>query len=410
MIAIDGDRLLADLDALARFGACETGVDRVAFSAADVAARRWLAERIREAGLDATIDRVGNVIGRDPTARHAVLLGSHTDTVPRGGRLDGALGVICAIEIARSLRAADAAGGAIGVDVVSFQDEEGTYLPFLGSRAFCGTLDPAEIAAARAEDGTALADVMAAFADGPEPQRLDPTRHLAYLEAHIEQGPRLEAAGRRIGVVTGITGIRRFRVVATGTANHGGTTPMALRRDAGAALVRLAGWVHDRFPALGGPETVWTIGAMAFRPGAANVVPGEAEMSVEMRDLDVAVLDRMEAALAAEVAAAGRGGVAVSIERTTVVTPTAMAGDVVAVLTEAAAAHGETPVRLPSGAGHDAMVLGRIVPAGMLFVPSIGGISHNVAENTASADIVLGCAVLAEAVARLCQRLAVASR
>jgi len=122
------------------------------------------------------------------------------------------------------------------------------------------------------------------------------------------------------------------------------------------------------------------------------------------------VLDRMEAALAAEVAAAGRGGVAVSIERTTVVTPTAMAGDVVAVLAEAAAAHGETPVRLPSGAGHDAMVLGRIVPAGMLFVPSIGGISHNVAENTASADIVLGCAVLAEAVARLCQRLAVASR
>ncbi|NVO14695.1 MAG: hydantoinase/carbamoylase family amidase [Rhodoplanes sp.] len=405
MIAIDGDRLLADLRALKQFGAHGSGVDRVALSAADLAARRWLVGRLQEAGLTASLDRVGNVVGRDPGARKTILIGSHTDTVPRGGWLDGALGVICALEIARAAREAGDKG-AVGIDVVSFEDEEGTFLPFLGSRSFCGTLAEAEIAAARAEDGTGLAAALAPLAGETTLHRLDPTRHLAYLEAHIEQGPRLEASGRRIGVVTGITGIRRFRVTAKGAANHAGTTPMAMRRDAGAALIRIAAWIGDAFPGLAGAETVFTIGAMAFRPGAANVVPGEAEMAVEIRDLDTALLDRMENALRERVAEAGRGNVSVAMERTTEVTPTAMADDLVAALAAAAAAHGEEPVRLPSGAGHDAMVLGRVVPAGMLFVPSIGGISHHVSENTADADIVLGCTVLADAVSRLRKILA----
>ncbi|RAI43383.1 M20 family metallo-hydrolase [Rhodoplanes roseus] len=405
MIAIRGDRLLDDLRTLARFGAYETGVDRVALSDLDLAARRWLVERLQAAGLAAAMDRVGNVLGRDPDADKAVLIGSHTDTVPIGGWLDGAMGVIYALEIARAFREAGGRGP-VGIDVVSFEDEEGTYLPFLGSRSFCGTLKPGEIEAARAEDGGPLPAALAPLAGASAEFRLDPARHLAFLEAHIEQGPRLEAAGRKIGVVTGITGIRRFRVTATGAANHAGTTPMAMRRDAGAALIRLAAWIGETFPALGGAETVFTIGAMAFRPGAANVVPGEAEMAVEIRDLDVAILDQMERALAERVAAASEGGVAVAMVRTTLVAPTAMADEIVAALAAAADAAGHPPVMLPSGAGHDAMEVGRVLPAGMLFVPSIGGISHHVAENTSDADIVLGCEVMADAISRILQKIA----
>ncbi|MDC7789978.1 M20 family metallo-hydrolase [Rhodoplanes sp. TEM] len=404
MPAIRGDRLLDDLRTLARFGGLAPGVDRIALSADDLAARRWLVDRLAAAGLDAGMDRLGNVLGRDPRAARAILVGSHSDTVPRGGWLDGAMGVIYGLEIARAFR--EAGGGPVGIDVVSFQDEEGTYLPFLGSRAFCGTLKDGEIDAARAEDGRTLADALAPLAGEPAPFRLDPTRHVAFLEAHIEQGPRLEASGQKIGVVTGITGIRRFRITATGAANHAGTTPMGMRRDAGAALVRLAAWIGETFPALGGPETVWNIGAMTFRPGAANVVPGEAEMAVEMRDLDVAILDRMEAALAERVAGESRDGVAIAMVRTTLVAPTVMGREIVAALSAAAVAAGHPPVLLPSGAGHDAMEVGRVLPAGMLFVPSIGGISHHVAENTADADIVLGCQVLADAISRLMQNLA----
>lgn len=412
MTAIDGARLLDDLATLARFGACGPGVDRVALSEADIAARRWLAERMREAGLEATMDRVGNVVGRDPRAALAILIGSHSDTVPRGGRLDGALGVIYALEIARSFREHDVGGPAspIGIDVVSFQDEEGTYLPFLGSRTFCGTLEEAEIASARSADGNPLVDALRPLAGEPAPHRLDPARHLAFVEAHIEQGPRLEAAQKRIGVVTGIVGIRRFRIVATGAANHAGTTPMALRRDAGAALIRIAADLLARFPALAGDETVWNIGAITFRPGAANVVPGVAELSLEMRDLDPAVLDRLEQAATERVAAESGTGVSATIARTTTVAPTAMAPDLIEAMTAAAQSLGETPVMLPSGAGHDAMELGRVLPAGMLFVPSIGGISHDVAEATSDADIVRGCEVLAEAVYGLRRRLATAGR
>jgi beta-ureidopropionase / N-carbamoyl-L-amino-acid hydrolase len=400
MIAIDGDRLLADLRALEKFGGLSPGVDRVALSQADIAARHWLIGRLQEAGLTASLDQLGNVLGRDPAADKAILIGSHTDTVPRGGWLDGAFGVICALEIFRAARDSGEKSP-IGIDVVAFEDEEGTFLPFLGSRSFCGTMTDEEIAAARAEDGASLAAALEPLRDKAALHRLNPMRHLAFLEAHIEQGPRLEGSGRRIGVVTGITGIRRFRVTAKGAANHAGTTPMAMRRDAGAALIRLATWIGEKFQDFAAAETVWNIGAMGFWPGAANVVPGEAEMAVEIRDLDVSLLDRIEQALVERVAAETRGGVSIVIARTTEVAPTAMADPLVAALAAAAAARGHPPVRLASGAGHDAMVLGRVIPAGMLFVPSIGGISHHVSENTADADLVLGCTVLADAVSRL---------
>ena len=161
------------------------------------------------------MDRVGNVLGRDPKAKKAILIGSHTDTVPKGGWLDGALGVGYALEIARSAVEADEAH-ATGVDVISFEDEEGTYLPFLGSRSFFGDLDDEEIAAAKSKDGASLAAALATIATEPAPHRFDAGREVCYLEAHIEQGPRMEAGGNRIGVVTGLVGIRRFRLLSHG--------------------------------------------------------------------------------------------------------------------------------------------------------------------------------------------------
>jgi len=400
MALIDAGRLLSDLRELAAIGRFGTGVDRIAFSAADIAARRWLVGKLRAAGLDAGMDQVGNVLGRYPGVSTAILVGSHTDTVPKGGWLDGALGVIYALEIARS---AIEAGGqsAVGIDVVSFQDEEGTYLPFLGSRSFCGDLGDAEIAACRAPDGRPLSAAMADIAVEPPPLRLDTARQRCYLEAHIEQGPRLEAARRRIAAVTGIVGIRRFRIRARGQADHAGTTPMAMRKDAGVVLFALAAWVADEFPRCGGPDTVWNIGNIALRPGAANVVPGEGEMIVEFRDPNADLLDRLESLFLARVAAAASGPVAVTSEPLLRIEPTAMAPELQGAIAAASAAAGEPAMLVPSGAGHDAMVLGRYIPAAMMFIPSIGGRSHDVSENTSDADIVFGCEVLAQAVAQL---------
>jgi N-carbamoyl-L-amino-acid hydrolase len=404
MARIDGDRLISDLRELARIGAYQTGVDRTALSVKDIEARRWLVDKLRQAGLDAAMDRVGNVLGRAPGAAKSILIGSHTDTVPKGGWLDGALGVGYALEIARSAIEENAAV-ATGIDVISFQDEEGTFLPFLGSRSFFADLDDAEIAAAKSKDGASLAAALQTIADAPPPHRFDGKRQVCYLEAHIEQGPRMEAAGQRIGVVSALVGIRRFRIRSHGAANHAGTTPMAMRRDAGAALVELGAAVNAAFRRLADPDTVWNIGNMIFRPGAANVVPSEGEMLLEMRDIKADVMDRLEARFLALVADANRGPVGVEVETTARIPPTAMAKNLGAAIAAAASARGAPPVHLPSGAGHDAMVVARFMPAAMMFIPSIGGISHDVRENTSDADIVFGCEVLADAVAQVRRQL-----
>jgi N-carbamoyl-L-amino-acid hydrolase len=404
MALINAARLIADLRELATIGKFDTGVDRVALSAADIEARRWLMGRMREAGLAAQMDSLGNVYGAYPNADRAILIGSHTDTVPKGGWLDGALGVIYGLEIAR---AAIEAGGAsrVGIDVIAFQDEEGSFLPCLGSRSFCENVTETEIRAARSKDGMALTEALAALRDEGPLIRRDPKRVLCYLEAHIEQGPRLESLGRRIGVVTGLVGIRRFRIRCQGQADHAGTTPMPMRKDAGMALFRLGTRIADEFPRLGGPDTVWNIGNIALRPGAANVVPSEGEMTLEFRDTDTATLDRLEQNVLAWVAEANSGPVLMNAEPTARIAPTQMTEHLAEAIAAAAGEYEEDPIFMPSGAGHDAMVLGRFMPAGMLFVPSIGGRSHDIAEDTSEADIALGCEVLAAAVAKLRRQL-----
>jgi len=397
---IDGERLIADLRALAAIGACGTGVDRVAFCDLDIEARAFVAARFAEAGLAVETDRFGNVLGRWPDADRAVLIGSHTDTVPRGGWLDGALGVLYGLEIARSMREAGIAP-AVGVDVIDFSDEEGTFIPCLGSRAFVGSLGEEEIAAASSA-GRSLVEAM----DRPElagaPLRLDPARHVAYLEAHIEQGPRLESTGIPVGVVTGFVGIRRVFVTAKGAADHAGTTPMGMRRDAGAPLFRLAAWVAEAFPKAAAADTVWNIGEVRLDPGAANVVPREGRLVIEFRDTDGAVLDRLEAMIREEVARIDAESAAdLSLAVPTRIPPMPTDGAVRAAMADAARDHQLASMEMPSGAGHDAMILAPHVPSGLLFVPSIGGKSHSVEEDTAEEDIVRGCRVMARAVARV---------
>lgn len=400
MIRIDRRRLLADMRKLAEFGKVGTGVDRPAFSSADMEARAWLCERMTDAGLDAEIDGVGNVFGRSRANGPGVLIGSHSDSVPRGGWLDGAMGVVYGIEIARA-----AANGAErpAVDVIAFEEEEGSFLPLLGSRSFCGDLGDGEIDAARNASGEPLAAAIAgAGIAGRPPARFEEGRYRAYLEAHIEQGPRLEAEGLRIGIVTAIVGIRRYRVTFTGRADHAGTTPMDMRLDAGSASIRAAGDLIDVFERHAGPETVWNIGKLIFEPGAANVVPSSAEFLFEFRDTNTVVMDALEQRLHEIVREANAAGsVIVSAEKTANIAPTPMDPALGEAIEAATRDAGAVSMRMPSGGGHDAMVLARHMPTAMLFVPSIGGRSHDIEEDTDDDDIVLGCEVLARAVDRL---------
>jgi N-carbamoyl-L-amino-acid hydrolase len=400
MIEINPERLLATLEALRNIGRCGTGVHRPALTPADLEARLWLRARLAELGFDARLDRLGTVLGRTPGDAPAILIGSHTDTVPQGGWLDGALGVAYALEVATA-RAEALGTTAARVDVVSFQDEEGTFVPLLGSRAFIGEITEAELfAEAQALDGRRLGEALAVEPIRAQPiLRLDTSRTLAFLEAHIEQGPRLEAKNLPVGIVTAIVGIRRFHFAIEGRADHAGTTPMGLRRDAGAAALRLAVAILDRLNAGRGSDTVWNIGHVTLRPGAANVVPAAAEFIVEVRDVEEKLLDTLEAAIRERAAAdAFATGLPITVERTAAIPATMMTPRLADAFALSAAAMGAGSMRLSSGAGHDAMMLARRVPAGMLFVPSIGGRSHHVSENTRTEDIVTGAQVMAGAV------------
>lgn len=400
MARIDGARLIGDLRELAGFGRYRTGVHRPAFSDADLAARHWLARRMAEAGLDAGIDGIGNVIGRAPGDGPRLLVGSHSDTQPQGGWLDGAMGVVYGIELARAMRDDPGCRG-IGVDVASWQDEEGHYANFLGSRSFAGFLDDAEIDRARhRDDGTPLRDAIArAGLAGTPRARLDASRYRGYLEAHIEQGAVLELDQRRIGVVTAIVGILVYRVTFVGERNHAGTTPMRMRKDAGVALTAFCNEVHREFKALAGSVTVWTIGRIVLEPNAPSVVPGRAELLLQIRDPSLATMERLGAAAIGLAEGADRTGPCrIAIERTSCTEPVAMHEPFQAAIAAAAERRaGRDWMRLVSGAGHDAQILARQMPAGMLFVPSIGGISHHYTEDTAEDDLVLGCQTFADA-------------
>ncbi len=400
MPQINDVRLLSDLRHLRSIGAMENGVVRPAFSEADMAARCWLKSKFEEAHLKSTIDGVGNVIGESSNAGKVLLLGSHSDTQPTGGWLDGALGVIYGLEVARAL-AEDPATQHLAVDVVALQDEESRFCGCLGSHSLCGSLSPEMESAAVDRDGIVLADVLrqAGLTDIPR-VRLDPDRYVGFLEAHIEQGPYLEVNKLQIGIVNSIVGLGERHFTFQGEQNHAGTTMMTLRKDAATALFAFANAINEEFPKIAGPRTVWTMGRVGIYPGAASIVPGYAELELQYRDPSETVLDALEALierLAKEVSS--RGGAVVRSESSRErIVPVEMDKILCSNLQSAAEQH--APGRwteMPSGAYHDAGVIATILPAAMLFIPSIGGISHDFAENSHDVDIVLGCQVLADA-------------
>lgn len=408
MVAINGERLLADLKYLRSFGACGTGVVRRSLSPVDLEARRWLVSRMTEAGLEAEIDGLGTVFGRSKKPGPALLIGSHSDTQPTGGWLDGALGVIYGLEVARTL-AEDPAGHDSAVEVAAWIDEEGTFFSCLGSTAFCGEMPEEALERARNAEGQTLgAAIEAAGLAGRPRASLDPARYRGYLEAHIEQGPYLEEEGNSIGVVTSIVGIRNFDITFEGQQNHAGTTPMKRRRDAVQALIALSQRLNQAFEAQAGPRSVWTTGRIDVEPGAPSIVPGRTSMIFQFRDAEEERLEALEALTRDLVSEADRAGpVRVSIEpRSDHTKPAVMDAGLQAHIAEAAEIHAaKSWVRMPSAAGHDAQILARHIPSAMLFIPSIGGVSHDFSEDTAEEDIVLGCQVLATAAASILKQL-----
>ena len=402
MPLINSERLLSNLRHLRTIGAVGQGVVRPAFSAADMEARDWLRSQFEEAGLTTAIDGVGNVTGKSPNTGPAMLIGSHSDTQPTGGWLDGALGVIYGLEVARTL-AEDSTTRQLAVDVVSLQDEESRFYGCLGSRSLCGLLPPDAISQAMDQDGVTLLDALreAGLENVPH-EALDLSRYRGVLEAHIEQGPHLEAAGNRVGVVDSIVGLggRRFRFI--GEQNHAGTTMMSIRKDAATALFALAQGINDAFSALAGPRSVWTMGRVEVRPGAASIVPGYAELELQYRDPSMAMLDAFEAEVARlvkEVRARDQATVEMSASRERIA-PVKMDETLRVHLGSAAQKHAPGQwVEMPSGAYHDAGVIAELLPTAMLFIPSIGGVSHDFSENSHDEDIVIGCQVLADATA-----------
>ena len=401
---VNANRLLSDLTTLRSIGAQDPGVVRPAFSPKDMEARRWLAERFSAAGLESSIDGVGNVLGRSPRPSKALLIGSHSDTQPTGGWLDGALGVIYALEVVRAL-ADGPTTAALAVDAISFQDEESRFLGCLGSRSFAETLTPDQEVGAKDSDGVTLGDALAAAGLRDVARlRADPSRYAGYLEAHIEQGPHLEDDAKRIGVVTTIVGVRGLRIVFRGEQNHAGTTMMARRRDAAAALFDFASAVNREFPQAATARSVWTMGRVRVVPNATSIVPGYAELDLQFRDIDPAVLHRLEALAARLVAEANaRGGVQIELQRARApIAPTRMDDGLRRHLAAAAERHAPGKwIEMPSGAFHDAGIVSARLPAAMLFIPSIGGISHDFAENSHDEDIVLGCQVMTDAAAMI---------
>jgi allantoate deiminase len=390
--------LAADLEEAARIGADDGGVSRFAWTPELARANEWLVGRLQELGLETEIDAAGNVLGRwEEGEGTAVLVGSHLDTVPRGGRYDGALGVLAAIEVVRTLKR-EGVSLRRPLWIVSFNDEEGSRFQtgMLGSRAFIGDLDP--------EDWRrrGVADAMAA--GGFDFERLGDAKAVdrvgAYLELHIEQGPVLEQEGLDLGIVSGIAGLLGFRVRLTGEANHAGTTPMASRRDALAGAARIVLELRDEARSRG--DMTANVGILTVAPGGFNVIPGTAEFTIDARAGDADAFARAEKfAQDTLERVAAEEQLELEVTETHRKAPTPLDPRLQDLLAQGAAAEGAMARSMPSGAGHDAMVLAKHVPAAMLFVPSRAGISHSPDEYTSPEQCELGARVLTRAVRAL---------
>jgi N-carbamoyl-L-amino-acid hydrolase len=395
-VRVDADRFRADFDALAEIGATPGGgVNRPTFSDAHLAAREWFLERARSAGLETRVDSAGNHSAVLGSSARTLLLGSHLDSVPDAGRFDGALGVVAALEVLRTVQDSGIELS-VTLEAIDFTDEEGTLVGLLGSWAVAGALSRETLAAPRGGRDALVAGLARTGLDEERlfDARRDPSTLVGYLELHIEQGPVLEREGVDIGVVTGIVGSRSFRLSFVGAASHAGTTPMDARRDAGVAAAAFIVGARD-LVVREYPGCVATVGRVELEPGAFNVIPGRARLALEFRSLHEEELDALEAEL---LALARAQELEVEIEPVGSWEATPLDETVRSAIAAAAESLGLSVRELPSGAGHDAQALAAVTRSGMVFVPSRGGISHSPAEETDWDDCVNGANVLLRAV------------
>ncbi len=396
-LRIDADRLAGRIEALAQVGAIEGGgVCRLALSDEDKAGRDLVVRWMRELGLTVSVDAIGNVVGVR-TGREdgpPVMTGSHIDTVRTGGRYDGNLGVLAGLEVLQTL--ADA-----GVTtrrplaVAFFTNEEGArFSPdMMGSLVYVGGMALEEALATTGIDATTVGENLRRIGYAGTVPCGAPAVH-AYVELHVEQGPVLEAEGITIGAVDVVQGISWTEFTVTGQSNHAGTTPMRLRHDAGYAAAAIAHFARRIARDLGGNQ-VATVGALTLSPNLVNVIANRALLTVDLRNTDEATLQEAERRLHAFVAAlAAEEGVSIASRKLARFAPVDFDPAAIALVERTARRLGYSTKRMASGAGHDAQMLARICPAAMIFVPSIGGISHNVREYTAPADIAAGANVL----------------
>ncbi|MGI5839383.1 MAG: M20 family metallo-hydrolase [bacterium] len=404
---INPERFLSRLEELSRIGRAESGgVTRLAFTPEDRAANDLVRKWMKEAGLAVRMDPAGNTFGRlDGTEGGAVVLtGSHLDTVREGGRYDGAAGVIAALETLTVL-SENSVRPRRPVEMAVFRGEEGSRFPggLMGSLTLTGKLPDDYPDRVRDGAGVSLAEAMTAF--GANPAEFAAARYgepiKAFLELHIEQAGVLEDAGRPVGIVTGIAGPHMLRLTLRGRSGHAGAMPMTGRRDPIVAAGQIIQAV-EKTALAAGPTTRGTVGYIKAYPGGTNVIASEVEMTMDYRDIDVTARQKAVTAIKAEIAAVCRKrGIDYSLKTTTDVLPTPVDGEILARLRKCARREGIDALELPSGAGHDAMVMASVGPMGMIFIRSRDGLSHCSEEYSSPEDLVLGTQLLLAAVTEL---------
>ena len=400
--SINETRINQTMQELGELGDSPEGMLRVAYSPEDIAGRDYAIKMMQEAGLETHIDTAGNIIGRRPGSDDslpAIAMGSHTDTVPKGGKYDGALGVMAAIEVIRTLEE-QGHNTRHPLEVINFTNEEGTRFHrwLVGSRSMSGLLEQEDLDAVD-DDGLSLGPCLADI--GGDISRIEeavrkPGELAAYFELHIEQGPYLDRSGTPIGVVTGITGRAVFEVEIEGKANHAGTTPMSTRRDALVSASKLV-LAIQKMAAEQEICRVSTVGSIKAVPNAVNVIPGSASIGLEFRDTDMEALAAAEQELQRITdQAVIDDTVDIDVIRHRFTTSVPITPDMQAMVAEAAENCGFEWESLPSGAGHDAQAVANIAPMAMIFVPSLDGISNSKEEYSTPQDCANGAQVLLE--------------
>lgn len=406
-LQINGQRLIDSLFALGECGALEGGgVCRLAATAEDKAGRDFVVARMKALGLDISVDAIGNVTGvyAGEEALPMVMMGSHIDTVGTGGLYDGNYGVMAGLEVIATLQEAGLRARR-PLAVTFFTNEEGVrFQPdMMGSVVFAGEYPLEAALAAKDREGITLDEALRAIGYRGERRPGDMSVD-SYVELHIEQGPILDKEGTDIGVVTGVQGISWQELTLTGVSNHAGTTPMSMRHDAGLAAAKIAVFTRELALNLGGDQ-VATVGHISVKPNLINVIPNQVVMSVDLRNTDNAILKLAEQQLADFIATTAQDeGVKITSRSLVRFNPVIFADDIVNAVEDEAKRQGLSARRLPSGAGHDAQFMASVCPAGMIFVPCVDGISHNVNEHSDPKDLIAGANVLLQVVLQRAQR------